>query len=77
MAASASFQVALDLAADLAAPYEIAALSHLLASASAAVEQEEISVAILGRFKAGKSSFLNHFIGLRWGRILAMGAELA
>ena len=25
--------------------------------------QDEISVAVLGRFKAGKSSFLNHFIG--------------
>src|ERR1022692_3541776 len=53
---------ALDLAADMAARYEISALSGLLASARASVEQDEISVAVLGRFKAGKSSFLNHFM---------------
>jgi GTP-binding protein EngB required for normal cell division len=51
------------LAADLAARYEISALSGLLASARASAGQDEISVAVLGRFKAGKSSFLNHFIG--------------
>ena len=56
-------QPALRLAADVAARYEISALSGLLASARAAVGQDEISVAVLGRFKAGKSSFLNHFIG--------------
>jgi GTP-binding protein EngB required for normal cell division len=56
-------QQALDLAADVAARYEISALSSLLASARASVGQDEISVAVLGRFKAGKSSFLNHFIG--------------
>ena len=53
----------MDLAADVAARYQISALSGLLASARASVEQDEISVAVLGRFKAGKSSFLNHFIG--------------
>ena len=53
---------ALDLAADVAARYEISALSGLLASARASAEQDEISVAVLGRFKAGKSSFLNHFM---------------
>jgi GTP-binding protein EngB required for normal cell division len=51
------------LAADVAARYEISALSSLLASARASVGQDEISVAVLGRFKAGTSSFLNHFIG--------------
>ena len=56
-------QSALDLAAGVAARYEISALSGLLASARASVGQDEISVAVLGRFKAGKSSFLNHFIG--------------
>jgi GTP-binding protein EngB required for normal cell division len=56
-------QPALDLAAELAARYEISALSGLLASARASVAQDEISVAVLGRFKAGKSSFLNHFTG--------------
>jgi GTP-binding protein EngB required for normal cell division len=54
---------ALDLAAEVAARYEISALSGLLASTRASAEQDEISVAVLGRFKAGKSSFLNHFIG--------------
>jgi GTP-binding protein EngB required for normal cell division len=53
---------ALDLAADVAARYEISALSGLLASARASAEQDEISIAVLGRFKAGKSSFLNHFM---------------
>ena len=57
------FPPALDLAADVAARYEISALSGLLASARASAGQDEISVAVLGRFKAGKSSFLNHFIG--------------
>jgi GTP-binding protein EngB required for normal cell division len=54
---------ALCLAADVARRYEIPALSCLLASARASAGQDEISVAVLGRFKAGKSSFLNHFIG--------------
>jgi len=63
MLANAPLQQALDLAADVAARYEISALSGLLASARASVGQDEISVAVLGRFKAGKSSFLNHFIG--------------
>src|ERR1039457_7675428 len=54
---------ALDLAAEVAARYEISALAGLLTSARASAGQDEISVAVLGRFKAGKSSFLNHFIG--------------
>jgi len=61
--ANSPLQPSLDLAAGVAARYEISALSGLLASAQAAVGQDEISVAVLGRFKAGKSSFLNHFIG--------------
>jgi GTP-binding protein EngB required for normal cell division len=60
-AAQSVLQAALDLAAELAARHEISALSGLLASARASVAQDEISVAVLGRFKAGKSSFLNHF----------------
>ena len=56
-------QSPIDLVAELAARYEISALSGLLATTKAAMEQEEISVAVLGRFKAGKSSFLNDFIG--------------
>jgi GTP-binding protein EngB required for normal cell division len=63
MLANSALPPALDLAAEVAARYEISALSGLLASARASVGQDEISVAVLGRFKAGKSSFLNHFIG--------------
>jgi GTP-binding protein EngB required for normal cell division len=63
MPANSPLQPALDLAADVAARYGISALSSLLASAQASLGQDEISVAVLGRFKAGKSSFLNHFIG--------------
>jgi GTP-binding protein EngB required for normal cell division len=63
MLANSPLQTALDLAAAVAARYEISALSGLLASTQDAVGQDEISVAVLGRFKAGKSSFLNHFIG--------------
>ena len=54
---------ALDLAVELAARYGMAALSGPLASARATARQDEISVAVLGRFKAGKSSFLNHLAG--------------
>jgi GTP-binding protein EngB required for normal cell division len=61
--AHSPLQPSLDLAADVAARYGISALSGLLASTQAAVRQGDISVAVLGRFKAGKSSFLNHFIG--------------
>ena len=60
MPGNSQLPAVLDLAADVAARYEISALSGLLASARASAEQDEISVAVLGRFKAGKSSFLNH-----------------
>jgi GTP-binding protein EngB required for normal cell division len=53
----------LDLAAEIAARYQISALSGLLTSVRASACQDDISVAVLGRFKAGKSSFLNHFLG--------------
>ena len=51
------------MAGDIAARYKISALSGLLAAVRAATAQDLISVAVLGRFKAGKSSFLNHLIG--------------
>ena len=56
-------QPALDLANELVARYEIASLSGLLETTAGAIAQKEIRVAVFGRFKAGKSSFLNHFIG--------------
>ena len=61
LVANAAFP--LELVEDVATRYEISALSGLLASTRSSVGQDEISVAVLGRFKAGKSSFLNHFIG--------------
>lgn len=61
--ASSPLQQALDLANEVAARYEVASLSGLLAAAGAALAQEEISVAVFGRFKAGKSSFLNDLTG--------------
>lgn len=48
------------LADEIAQRYQLSALELLLASCRAAAVQEEISIAVLGRFKAGKSSFLNH-----------------
>ena len=60
---SPSLERDLALVAELASQYEISALSGLLATARAALNQDEITVAVLGRFKAGKSSFLNDFIG--------------
>jgi len=53
----------MDLANELAARYEIASLSGLLATTAAAIAGNEIRVAVFGRFKAGKSSFLNDFMG--------------
>lgn len=56
-------QEALELASEIAAQYRISSLEALLTSCRSAVAQEEIAVAILGRFKAGKSSFVNDFTG--------------
>ena len=53
----------LDLAGEIVERYQLSALSGLLASVRASACQGEISVAMVGRFKAGKSSFLNHFLG--------------
>lgn len=56
-------QGAVDSVAEIAARYGISSLAGLLAVARAALNEDEIAVAVLGRFKAGKSSFLNDFIG--------------
>ncbi|MCC7496435.1 MAG: dynamin family protein [Bryobacterales bacterium] len=61
--AAPSLQAALDLANHLAEHYEITSLAGLLSTATRAVRRDDISVAVFGRFKAGKSSFLNDFIG--------------
>lgn len=53
----------LDLVAELASRYSIAALAPSLRVCQSALTREELSIAVLGRFKAGKSSFLNHLLG--------------
>src|SRR5271157_4139741 len=63
MLPASPLQPALDLANELAARYEIASLSGLLATTAAAIARNEIRVAVFGRFKAGKSSFLNDIMG--------------
>ena len=55
------FEPAIDFAFHLAQRYELSSLAPLLASVRSAVSQRNVSVAVVGRFKAGKSSFLNHF----------------
>ena len=61
--ADTGVQPAIELASDIATRHEISALSGLLSAARTVVAPEEITVAVLGRFKAGKSSFLNDFFG--------------
>jgi GTP-binding protein EngB required for normal cell division len=58
-----SLPPAIDVVAEIVELYQISALSNLLDTTRTALNQDEITVAVLGRFKAGKSSFLNHFIG--------------
>jgi GTP-binding protein EngB required for normal cell division len=63
MSDNSPLPTALDLAEEVKERYDIESLSGLIASARAMTRENEISVAVLGRFKAGKSSFLNHFLG--------------
>ncbi|MCA1816544.1 MAG: dynamin family protein [Acidobacteria bacterium] len=53
----------LELVSELARRYRLAPLEPLLASCREVAAQDDLSVAVLGRFKAGKSSFLNHLLG--------------
>lgn len=48
---------------DIASRYEISALQPLLEVCRSAAARQNLSIAVLGRFKAGKSSFLNHLVG--------------
>jgi hypothetical protein len=54
---------ALELAGEIIEHYELSTISGLLAAAHTAAAQDEIAVAVLGRFKAGKTSFLNEIFG--------------
>jgi GTP-binding protein EngB required for normal cell division len=53
----------IDLVSELAARYQLASLRPLLEICKASRERTDLSIAVLGRFKAGKSSFINHLIG--------------
>jgi len=54
---------AIGLAGEIAKAYRISSIEPLLANCRTTARQGEISIAVTGRFKAGKSSFLNHFLG--------------
>jgi len=54
---------AIALAFEIAKRYQLASLRTLIDSSQSLRQREELNVAVIGRFKAGKSSFLNHFLG--------------
>ena len=43
--------------------YQIGALEEFLESCQSFAQEKILNIAVLGRFKAGKSSFLNHLLG--------------
>jgi GTP-binding protein EngB required for normal cell division len=53
----------LEMAAELCDRYQIADLRYFLENCRAFANAETLNVAVFGRFKAGKSSFLNHLLG--------------
>ena len=53
----------LDAAAELCRRYQIEDLRYFLESCRAFARAESLNIAVFGRFKAGKSSFLNHLLG--------------
>jgi GTP-binding protein EngB required for normal cell division len=54
---------ALHVVGELCERYQITALDAFRDGCAAFAEEESLNVAVLGRFKAGKSSFLNHLFG--------------
>jgi GTP-binding protein EngB required for normal cell division len=53
----------LALIGELAERYRITAVQPFLESCRSALARVDLSIGVLGRFKAGKSSFLNHLMG--------------
>ncbi len=53
----------ISVVAELAESYRIGAIRPFIESCRLTLEQADLSIGVLGRFKAGKSSFLNHLIG--------------
>ena len=58
-----TMQAALDAVGELCRRHQITALEDFLESCRSFAEEKTLNIAILGRFKAGKSSFLNHLLG--------------
>ena len=56
-------QVALDTVAELCRRHQMTALEDFLESCRSFAQEKTLNIAIFGRFKAGKSSFLNHLLG--------------
>ena len=56
-------QDALDTVEALCRRHEISALEDFLESCRTFAQEKTLNIAVLGRFKAGKSSFLNHLLG--------------
>ena len=54
---------ALEAAGEACRRYRIGALEDFLESCRSFAEERLLNVAVLGRFKAGKSTFLNHLLG--------------
>lgn len=54
---------AIALVSELTARYQLTSIQPLLEICKATGDRTGLSIAVLGRFKAGKSSFLNHLIG--------------
>lgn len=52
-----------ELVSELMQRYQLTSLRPLLETLRASTERSDLSIAVLGRFKAGKSSFLNDLIG--------------
>ncbi len=59
-------QDALDAAGELCHRYQIASLEDFLESCRVFDRERTLNIAVLGRFKAGKSSFLNHLSEGQW-----------
>ena len=58
-----NIDAAIHLAEEVASRYGISALKPLISSCRAFASDQTLNVAVLGRFKAGKSSFLNQLLG--------------
>jgi GTP-binding protein EngB required for normal cell division len=56
-------QDALGTVEDLCKRHEISSLEDFLESCRTFAREKTLNIAVLGRFKAGKSSFLNHLLG--------------